>query len=121
MSEAVETVRSYLELFGDRSFDEAREFLVDSGFRYNSPIGDFEDADRFIENISRIGPIMQGLVIRKLFTSGNEAIAIVDISIAMQGFVTRTAVILFQIQESRIKSMEVIFDASEYYKMFERP
>jgi len=120
MHQADEIVRSYLKAIGQGDFGGARNHLADRAFHYVSPIGAFDNADRFIENIARIGSIMQGVDIRRLFASEREVMALVDIRIALQGFVTRTAAILFQIKDGRIASMEVVFDASEYYRMFER-
>ena len=42
----------------------------------------------------------------------------VDARITLHGYVTRTIAILFHMEQRRITSMEVIFDASEYNKMF---
>lgn len=118
MNHPEELVRSYLKAVGDRDFELARSFLADDGFSYSSPIADFNDADRFIQSISAVGPILEELGIRRLFVAESEVMALVDARITLHGYVTRTIAILFHMEQRRITTMEVIFDASEYNKMF---
>ena len=118
MSETGEIVTSYLSAIADRDFDLARNFLADRGFSYTSPIGVYEDADRFIKNISLVGPILERLDIRKCLVTGNEAITILDTAISLDGYSPHTVAMLFVVAGGTIKSIEAIFDASDYYKMF---
>ena len=119
MNNAEQQVRSYLEALGERDFELARTLLADRGFSYSSPIGNFNDADQFIQSISAIGPILEKLSIRRLFVSEDEVMTSLDARITLRGYVTRTSAILFRIQNGRIAAMEAIFDASEYHKMFD--
>ncbi len=118
MSETEALVKSYLGAVAARDFDLARTFLADRGFNYNSPIAAFNDADRFIESITAVGQILERLVIRKCIVSGDEAIAIVDSTLTLNGYEAHVAAILFVIKDGYIKSMEAIFDASDYHQMF---
>lgn len=119
MNDAEQLVRSYLQALGERDFELARTLLADRGFSYRSPIADFDDADRFIQSISAIGPILHELSIRRLFASEAEVMAIVDTRITLHGYVTRSSAILFRVENGRIRAMDAIFDASEYHKMFD--
>lgn len=119
MNDAEQQVRSYLRALGERNFELARTFLADDGFSYRSPIGDFDNANHFIQTISAIGPILEKLTIRRLFVSKAEVMTIVDARITLHGYVTRSSAILFHIKNGRIAAMEAIFDASEYHKMFD--
>ena len=118
MSDTETLVRSYLSAVAARDFDLARTFLTDREFSYTSPIGSIEDADLFIQNISAAGPILERLDIRKCMVSSTEAVVILDVKTTMFGYVTRPVAMLFYIGEGCIKSIEAIFDASEYNKMF---
>ena len=119
MNDAEQQVRSYLGALGERDFELARTLLADRGFSYSSQIGNFNDADQFIQSISAIGPILDKLSIRRLFVSGSEVMTILDARITLSGYVTRTSAILFRVENGRIAAMEAIFDASEYHKMFD--
>lgn len=118
MSETAAIVNSYLGAFAARDFELARTFLADRGFKYISPLATFNDADRFINYISALGQILERLVVRKCLVSNDEAIAIVDSTITLNGYEEHTAAILFIIKGGAIKSMETIFDASDYHRLF---
>ena len=119
MNDAEQQVRSYLQALGERDFELARTLLADRGFSYRSPIGNFDNADQFIQTISAVGPILEKLTIRRLFVSEAEVMAIVDTRITLHGYVTRSSAILFRVENGRIRAMDAIFDASEYHKMFD--
>lgn len=118
MSEIAFLVKSYLDAIAARDFELARSFLTNRGFRYTSPIATFDDADRFIESLSAIGQILERMNIRRCFVSNNEAVIVLDATITLNGYEDRTAVIFFIFDDASIKSMEVIFDASNYHRMF---
>jgi hypothetical protein len=118
MSETTDLVESYLGAFAARDFELARTFLADRGFVYTSPLTNFDDPDRFIQHISVLGSILERLEIRKCVASNTEVIAIVDATIALNGYEDHTAAILFRIEHGSIKAMETIFDASDYHRMF---
>ena len=118
MSGTEHLVKSYLAALAARDFDLARTFLASKGFKYTSPITNFEDADRFIQHLSAIGPILERLVIHKLMLSGNEAIVILDTTLTLNGYVSYRSAMLFEVADEWIKSIEAIFDASDYHQMF---
>ena len=118
MNEAETLVRSYLAAIATRDFDLARTYLADRDFSYISPIDSFKDAGSFIHRLSAIGPILDRLNIRKCVVSSNEIIVIVDITINLSGYVSYPTAMLFDIADGRIKSIESIFDASDYHRLF---
>lgn len=118
MNQLEDLVISYLKAVGARDFELARSFLANDGFSYHSPIADYDDADRFIQSISAVGPILEELTIRRLFTAESEVMTLVDARITLHGYTTRTTAILFHMEQRRITAIEAIFDASEYKKMF---
>ena len=118
MSGTESLVKSYLAGLAARDFDLARTFLADRGFKYTSPITSFDEADRFIQHLSAIGPILERLSIHKCMVAGNEAIAIVDTTISFNGYVSYRSAMLFNVADERIRSIEAIFDASDYHRMF---
>ena len=119
MSGTENLVRSYLAAFAARDFDLARTFLADKGFKYTSPITSFVDADRFVQYLSAVGPILERLTIHKFMLSGNEAIVVSDMTVTMNGYASYRSAMLFQVADNKIKSIEAIFDASDYHRMFQ--
>ena len=118
MSETESLVRTYLAAIAARDFDLARTYLADRGFRYTSPINSFTDPDRFIQSFSALGPILERLVIRRCVVTSNEAIVILDTTLTLNGYISYPSAMLFLVVEGYIKSMEAIFDASDYHKLF---
>jgi limonene-1,2-epoxide hydrolase len=115
----VAVVNAYLEAFGDRDFERARQYLSDSNFHYCSPVTKVNNADTFTSIISRIGPILERIERRKIFTNDDEVCVIMHIITTMEGMKDVPLVQLAKVVEGKITDMEVFFDASEYNKMFE--
>ena len=111
-------VANYMRAIGERDFDKARNYLADRGFRYTSPIGSFDDADRFIHSLFGVGPILEKVEIKKLFLSGNEVMAIIDTLVTMRGYQTHHMAMWFKVDGEKIRSMDAFFDASSYKEMF---
>ena len=113
-----QTVEAYLQAIAERDLDQARRYLADTRFRYTSPIGSFGDADRLIESLFGVPPILEQLTLRKCLSEGEEVIGILDVRVTMQNYATHAIAFWCRVQDGRIRSMEVIFDASEYRRMF---
>jgi limonene-1,2-epoxide hydrolase len=115
----VEVVSAYLDAFEDRDFERARQYLSDSTFHYRSPVTQVNNADAFTSIISRIGPILERIERRKIFTKGDEVCVIMHIITSMEGMKDMPLVQLAKVADGKITDMEVFFDASEYNKLFE--
>jgi hypothetical protein len=113
-----QTVEAYLQAIADRDLEQARQYLADARFRYTSPIGSFDNADRLIESLFGVPPILERLNLRKCLSAGEEVIGILDVRVTMQNYATHAIAFWCRVQCGRIRNMEVIFDASEYRRMF---
>ncbi|MGB5305854.1 MAG: hypothetical protein WBO57_06405, partial [Gammaproteobacteria bacterium] len=51
-------VAAFIDAIEARDFECARGYLSDTRFSYRSPVSRADDADTFINIISRIGPIL---------------------------------------------------------------
>ncbi|MCB1859042.1 MAG: nuclear transport factor 2 family protein [Gammaproteobacteria bacterium] len=118
MSDTDGVVKAYLHAIAARNFELARSYLCDRGFRYVSPIGNFDNADRFIDNLVAVGSILERLEIRQCMISGNQALAVLDAVITLRGYVSKTIAVLFRVEGGKIRTIEAIFDASDYHRMF---
>lgn len=115
-TEAVFT--AYLDAFAARDFERVRATLSDGPFRYRSPVTTHTSADVFVLDISRVGQILDGIDVRRLFVDGNELCAIVDFRIRIN-IVDITRVVLWaKVEQGKIVSLEAFFDATEYSQMF---
>ena len=118
-SDAKAVVDAYLAAIAARDFAAARRYLSDSGFRYQSPVGRYEDADVFISNIERVGPILVDLKTRFASTDGARVCHFYDVTVSIAEYETYATAQLSEVVNGRIKRIEVIFDASDYRRMFD--
>ena len=110
-------VSALLDAFEARDFELARTFLSDDAFSYRSPIESFNNADTFISNISRVGPILERIERCKTFVNGNEVCSVLKIHTTMDTKNAATVVQVATVLDGKIVAMEAIFDATEYNKM----
>lgn len=115
----VAVVNAYIDALEARDFDLARQYLSDTGFHYRSPVTETGSADNFNLIISRIGPILECIRRRKVFTKGDEVCVIMHIITSMEHLKEVPVVQVCRVVDGRITEMEVFFDASEYNKMFD--
>lgn len=114
-----QVVDAYLGAIAARDFDAARRCLSGRSFRHRSPISSFSDADAFIADISRIGPILEAIERRRTFVDGNEVCAIVDYVTRMDRRQVTPVVHWLTVVDGRIVAIETFFDARGYAKLFE--
>ena len=95
----------------------ARTFLSDDAFCYQSPIESFTNADAFISNISRVGPILERIERCKTFVNGNDVCSVLKIHTTMDTLNATPVVQLTTVVDGKIVAIEAIFDATEYNKM----
>jgi hypothetical protein len=112
-------VDGYLDALESRDFDAARRFLADQGFSYRSAIARFNDADAFMADLWRVGPIMEGIERRRTFVDGEEVCTIMNFRTRMDRLQVTPVVQLARVVDGRILSLEAFFDASEYVKLFD--
>lgn len=114
-----QVVDAYFEAFAARDFDRMLAYLSDQRFSYRSPISRFDRAAAFVADISRIGPILEGIEQRKTFCEGRDVCSILDFKVRMGRLQVTPVVHLATVKNSRIVAIETFFDAREYAKLFE--
>jgi len=112
-------VQGFLDAVAERDFDRAREFLADAGFSYRSPLSDLDDATAFIADISRVGPILERIEVRRTFVDGDEVCTIINFFSRMDRLQVTPVVQWSRVADGRIAAIEVFFDARQYASMFE--
>jgi hypothetical protein len=112
-----DVVNALFDAFEARDFERARGFLSDETFSYLSPIESFNNADAFIANISRVGPILERIERCKTFVNGNDVCSVLKIHTTMDKLNAAPVAQITTVLDGRIIAMEAIFDATEYNKM----
>jgi hypothetical protein len=114
-----DVVDSYLSAIAARDFERARTWLADAGFSSRSPMMACNDADEYIANISRIGPILEAVKRRKTFVDKSEVCVILDYVTRMDTRHVFPFAHLMQIDGAKITHIESIFDTHWYASMFD--
>ncbi|MBI3897640.1 MAG: nuclear transport factor 2 family protein [Gammaproteobacteria bacterium] len=105
--------------FAARDFDRVRTLLADESFRSRSPISEWENADAFIDSISRVGPILEMVERRHTFAEGNEVCVILDYVTRMDQRHVWPVAHVMRVENDKIVFIESFFDARAYAAMFE--
>jgi hypothetical protein len=114
-------VEAYLDALVAHDYDRARTYLADEGFRYESPISNFSSADDFIQHMSVTGAITQRIARRKVFTDGADVCHLLLYTFQLSEKETARAAQWAHVTEGRIQSIEFLFDASRYHRLFHAP
>ncbi len=115
-----EVVEAFMDALAQRDFERAGTFLSRPGFSYRGPTDDFDDADTFIADISRIGPILERIERRRTFVDGEDVCVIYTFYASMPELNKTRVAQWFKVDNGLITGIEVFFDARAYLAMFER-
>jgi hypothetical protein len=114
-----ETVDAYLDAIARHDVDAARGYLADTGFRYESPLAEFDSADAFMEyNALNMG-ILQGVERIKTFVDGPDVCTFLVLTIQISEKERVKAVNWCRVEGGRIVRMDVMFDTRIYHALFE--
>ena len=118
-SESARVIEAYFKAFEERDFDRVRSCLSDS-FTYTGPTARFDSPDSFLENIWHVGQILKRIELRKTFVDGRHVCSIMNFHVHLDEPRSVPVVQWAIIEEGKIVSIEVFFDATEYTLMFPR-
>lgn len=112
-------VDEYLDAIESHDYDRARGFLADEGFRYESPISSFSSADDFMQHLSLLAGILQGIERTKVFVDGRDVchllVYVAQLSEKQSVKVSHWS----RVVDGRIARIETLFDTHWYRQMFE--
>lgn len=112
-----QVVETYLKAIEQGDFDSARSCLATS-FSYQGPTASFNNPESFIENIWHVGQILHHIEIRKTFVEHNDVCTIMNFHVHLDERRSVPVVQWSKIEDGKIASIEVFFDASDYIAMF---
>ncbi|MFM1890958.1 MAG: hypothetical protein RLZ44_35 [Pseudomonadota bacterium] len=116
-TEPLRLVERYLDALAARDFSAVRGCLADTGFRYVSPIAQFDDPDAFVASMEGVGAILHRIDIVHRFESDGVVCHVLDITVNLEARRMRRVVEVARVQGGRISDLEVIFDATEFHRM----
>lgn len=116
-NEPVQLVERYLDALAQRDFTAVRNHLADTGFRYTSPIAQFDDPDDFVASMMGVGAILHRIDIVHRFHDNDLVCHVLDVAVNLETRRTRRVVELARVRDGRIAGIDVIFDATEFHRM----
>jgi len=116
-AEPTQIVETYLKAFEQGDFDRARSCLSDA-FTYIGPTARFNDPESFIENVWHVGQILHHIEIRKTFVDDNDVCSIMNFHVHLDERRSVPVVQWAKVEDGKIRTIEVFFDATEYTAMF---
>jgi limonene-1,2-epoxide hydrolase len=117
IAEPPHIVENYLKAFEHGDFDRVRSCLSDM-FTYKGPTARFSDPESFIENVWHVGQIIHHIEIRKTFVEGSEVCTIMNFHVHLDERRSVPVVQWAKVEDGKIRTIEVFFDASDYMAMF---
>lgn len=110
----LDIVNAYLEAAIAFDYARARTYLADEGFQYVTPLNQFQSADQFIAYAELASPIVQRVESRKVFVNGDDVCHIFNVTSQISEKRSDVLVLWANVQDGKIKTLEMIFDAHEY-------
>jgi len=116
-----DVVDAYLDAIDRHDYEMARGYLADVGFVYESPIAHFDSADAFMEYSAMNMGILQRVERVKAFVDGQDVCNILIMHIQLSSKERVKVVNWAQVEQGRIRRIEVVFDARIYQNLFLSP
>lgn len=112
-------VDEYLDAIESHDYARARSFLADEGFRYESPISSFSSADDFMQHMSLLAGIIQGIERLKVFVDGQDVCHLLVYVVQLSDKESAKVAHWARVVDGRIQRIETLFDTHWYRQMFE--
>jgi len=119
MANERQPVDEYLDAIESHDYERARSFLADEGFRYESPISSFTSADDFMQHMSLLAGIVQGIERTKVFVDGQDVCHLLVYIAQLSDKQSVKVAHWSRVVDGRIQRIETLFDTHWYRQMFE--
>ena len=110
-------VRKFLEALGAKDF-EALRGLIGEGVGFKSPMEVHEGAASFMRAMRNLGPMIERVNVMKIFVDDADVCAIYDFVTNQPSIGVTPCAEWYRVDEGKIKSMELFFDARPYEALF---
>ena len=97
---------------------EALRGLIDEGVSFRGPVDAHEGAASFIGAMRNSGPMIERVNVIKMFVDGGDVCAIFDFVTNQPSIGVTPCAEWYRVEEGKIKSMKLFFDASPYEALF---
>ena len=115
---AKDIVLGYQRALGKNDWEAARGFLRDD-MKFKGPLAFQDRPEGLLEDLKKLHPIIKGVEMKKVFVDGNDVCLLYDMvtnTPAGTAFISEW----YHVQEGKIASIRVVFDARPFAAMWEK-
>ena len=113
-----EIVRTFLAGFNDPSAIATSLSFLAEDYHFTNPMVELHSKEAFIELATAIGQVLTGVEILHVAADGNWVAAHYIFTSALEGLERNEATEWFRIEDGQIKESRLIYDASEWRKVY---
>ena len=114
-------IDAYLDALSAHDYENARTYLAETGFCYQSPISNFSNPDDFMQHWSLSAGIVQRIETLKVFVDGGDLCHFLRFVVQLSERESVKVAQWSRVVDGRIQSLELVFDAYLYRRMFDLP
>jgi hypothetical protein len=106
-------VLEYLNAFANKDFQAIRSIVHDD-LSFRGPVRQFQGGDQFVEALSKMGPLLKSIDVKKIFADGEDVSVIYDFVTTNPAIGTTPTAEWIKVKDGKIQSTLLIFDARPY-------
>lgn len=115
MNSAKKIIDAYYNSFKNNCHFDKNLFCSD--FKFQGPLKEYDNLENFMNDMQQFSQGITGIEIRASFFNENEACIIADLITVAPFQGTTSYAELFTLQDNKIKSIELIYDAREWARV----
>lgn len=112
-------VTTFLRGFDDPSKIMESFALLADDYHFTSPTDENNSKAEFIQSAKELGKVLTGLEIKKMAVNGDWVVVNYVFKSSIKGLETSTGNEWFRVENGKIQESHLIYDASEWRKVFE--
>lgn len=113
-----DVVMSYQKALGKQDYKTARSYMSDDRFSFKGPLASHDKPEDLLKDLEQLHHIVKGIEM-KVFVEGNDVCLLYDL-ITTAPPATSFTCDWYHVENGKISSIKVVFDARPYAAMFER-
>jgi ketosteroid isomerase-like protein len=118
MVDAAEVVGRFQQAFGKGDVRSARSLLADD-LQFKGPFDEFDNADDYMQSVAKLGQIVTGTDVKKVFVDDDDVVTIYDLHTNTPAGTSSIAE-WATVRSGKIAEIRVFFDARPFAAMFEQ-
>lgn len=116
---AKEVVMAYQNALGKQDYKAARIYMSDEPFSFRGPLASHDKPEGLLKDLEQLHHIVKEVEMRKIFVDGNDVCLLYDLTTTAPAVKSFTCD-WYRVDNEKITSIRVVFDARPYAAMFEQ-